>query len=170
MQRRLFLRQLSAGFAIPLLPLSSVLASSVTSSAQSALTSESTRNAATQIRNGQLGTVQSIQIIHGYNPAYTPPQALRQIAAQQLELTGQLLGHGQPIANSAAFFDATPSSAFGTYSGKLMVSDIQLTWQALARLNAVDDKVTSTLLIAGSKAQLSLDLKTHAFTIARYTY
>lgn len=168
MQRRLFLRQLSAGFAIPLLPISSVLGSSAASRAQSALTSESARKAAAHIRTGQLGTVQSIQIIHAYNPAFTSPQDLQQIAAQQLDITRQLLGRNQPIANPVAFFDPTPSSPFGTYSGKLTVSDIQLTWQALARLNAVDDQATSTLLITGSKAQLSLDLRTHAFTIAQY--
>lgn len=163
MNRRLFIRALSAGLVLPVLPVP--LSAAALSPEQAAL-AKPLRGAANLIQNQRLGDIQRLAISRIYSPGRTPPSTLADLAAQDANLIGYLTGK-KPNAGLTANARTAPAP-FGSFSNHFDVARTSVTWQHLARVGTPPKAPLGSVCITGSRGAMHIDLGTFAFTAVNF--
>lgn len=111
------------------------------------------RHAADEVRNGSIGSIRQVQLIHTYHPEVTQSGALSTLIKQDFEVAGTLAG--APLtAVETVLFKESPSSRFGSYAARYQSGTIQVIWQGLARYGGAPTPPSRLIRLIGSKGIL----------------
>lgn len=167
MNRRLFVRNLTAGLAFPFLPIPLSAGAIASPAVASAAFFKPLNKAADLIQAGGLGTIQRLTISHVYSPEFTSLPALTSL----VERDGQLVSYltekkldaelSTIVANSAA-------APFGSYSTRFDVAGVSVVWQRLAYVGAVAKASSGSITLAGSQGSMHINLGTLEFSAVNF--
>ncbi|GAB3988195.1 hypothetical protein GCM10028807_10320 [Spirosoma daeguense] len=163
MDRRLFVRQSALGFTIPFLPSSFFNESLPDNQSVNLVVSE----LAELIQNDELGTLQRISVSHIYSPARTKWSTLLSTTSQDFALLSELLGDALPSDLSTHLSNAKPD-AFGSFSTRITYQETSIIWQALAHVKKASGTPSRTIILAGSKGVVQLNLSKPGFKLVDF--